>query len=283
MNTNESQESHVEPQASGMEKSTDLTTDPQIKSDYISLHGSNQNSNNKISNFSSAFTKIKNSELYKEAPVNTKASENKDVASKVPSLNSVIVNPRQRGNPILKFIRNVPWEFSEIVPDYVMGNTTCAMFLSLRYFNLNPNYIHDRLKALGKQYELRVLLVQVDIKDPHLELKQITKICVFADLTLMLAWSPEEAGRIIEIYKVFENKPPDLIMEKQDSNPYTQLIEALTSIKSINRTDAMTLLSNFGSLEKIVSTTPEELALCPGFGPQKASKLHTVLHQAFKK
>lgn len=42
-----------------------------------------------------------------------------------------------------------------------MGGDCCAMFLSLRYHNLNPDYIHGRLKELGKQYQLRVLLVQV--------------------------------------------------------------------------------------------------------------------------
>ncbi|KAG2456699.1 ERCC1 protein, partial [Polypterus senegalus] len=36
-------------------------------------------------------------------------------------------------------------------------------FNSLRYHNLNPNYIHDRLKQLGKAFTLRVLLVQVDV------------------------------------------------------------------------------------------------------------------------
>lgn len=35
--------------------------------------------------------------------------------------------------------------------------------LSLRYHNLNPNYIHDRLKLLGQTFTLRVLLVQVDV------------------------------------------------------------------------------------------------------------------------
>lgn len=34
---------------------------------------------------------------------------------------------------------------------------------SLRYHNLNPNYIHDRLKLLGQTFTLRVLLVQVDV------------------------------------------------------------------------------------------------------------------------
>ena len=62
---------------------------------------------------------------------------------------------------MLQFIRNVPWEYTEIVPDYVMGAKTCALFLSLRYHVLHPDYIHDRLKKLGRQYELRVLLVEV--------------------------------------------------------------------------------------------------------------------------
>lgn len=67
----------------------------------------------------------------------------------------------QRGNPLLKMIKNVPWEYSEVVPDYVMGSTTCALFLSIKYHQLNPDYIHDRLKLLGNAYQLRVLLVHV--------------------------------------------------------------------------------------------------------------------------
>ena len=39
----------------------------------------------------------------------------------------------------------------------------------------------------------------------------------------MLAWSSEEAGKIIETYKVFEKKPPDLIMEKQENNPLAKV------------------------------------------------------------
>lgn len=35
----------------------------------------------------------------------------------------------QRGNPVLKFVRNVPWEFGDVVPDYVLGQSACALFL----------------------------------------------------------------------------------------------------------------------------------------------------------
>jgi len=69
----------------------------------------------------------------------------------------------------LKFITNILWEYSDIVPDYVMGKTTCALFLSIRYHQLNPDYIHERLKSLGNAYNLRVLLVQVCN----------SKICIF--------------------------------------------------------------------------------------------------------
>lgn len=73
----------------------------------------------------------------------------------------LLVSPKQKGNPLLKAISNVPWEYEDIVPDYQMGRTVCALFLSLRYHNLNPDYIHERLKLLGKMFELRVLLVLV--------------------------------------------------------------------------------------------------------------------------
>ncbi|KAK4302731.1 hypothetical protein Pmani_025196 [Petrolisthes manimaculis] len=266
------------------------STDTNIKSGYINVSDINKQDDNG-SAFSKVFSNLKKSEFYEEPPDEVKAvvsdttttTTTTTTTNKPASKFSVVVSSRQRGNPILKSIRNVPWEYGEIIPDYVMGGNTCALFLSLRYHNLNPNYIHDRLKLLGHQYKLRVLLVLVDIKDPHHELKQVTKICVLADLTLMLAWNQEEAGRIIEVYKMFEHKPPDLIMEKLDHNPHSRLIEALTTVRSVNRTDAMTLLSTFVSLERIIEASVEEMAVCPGFGPHKAKRLHTVLHQHFRK
>lgn len=145
-------------------------------------------------------------------------------AMKPTSSNAVQVHPNQRGNPILKSITNIPWEFnSDIVPDYVVGKTACILFLSIQYHNLKPDYIHERLKQLGKKYELRILLVHVDIKDPQNALKHLTRVCLLADLTLMLAWSPEEAGKIIETYKMFEHRNPELIMEKTESDHYQKV------------------------------------------------------------
>merc|ERR1712126_340709 len=73
------------------------------------------------------------------------------------------------------------------------------------------------------------------------------------------------------------------IMEKSGTEPHEKLIEALTSVKSVNKTDAVTLLGTFKTLSGIVKATPEDLALCPGFGPNKAKKLHKVLNESFRR
>ena len=215
------------------------------------------------------------------AAVDNKAD--KDGSGRPKISGSITVSARQRGNPILKSIRLVPWEFSDsIVPDYVINAKSAALYLSLKYHTLNPDYIHQRLKTFTG-FDLRILLVQVDVSEPHHALKQLMRICILSELTLILAWNHEEAGKIIENYKTLESRPPDLIMEKSNPDPHSKLIDALTSVKSVNKTDAVTLLSTFGSLENIVKASIEDLTLCPGFGPQKAQRLHKVLHQTFKR
>ncbi|XP_077266052.1 DNA excision repair protein Ercc1 [Temnothorax americanus] len=232
----------------------------------------------KNTSFQTVFSNLKKSEFYKDFSVSKPETSLATVLNKS---NIVFVSPKQKGNPLLKYITNVPWEYSDIVPDYVMGKTTCALFLSIRYHQLNPDYIHERLKLLGNAYNLRVLLVQVDVADPHHVLKHLTRISILADMTLMLAWNAEDAGKIIEIYKIYESKPPDDIMERSDTAPHQKLINALTTVKSINKTDATTLLTTFDTLADIVRAHPNTLALCPGFGLHKAQKLHRILHGSF--
>lgn len=89
------------------------------------------------------------------------AKSDENSATKERNFNNLLVNNKQRGNPLLKAVRNVPWSFDDIVPDYQMGTSVCALFLSLRYHTLNPDYIHQRLKDLGKSFDLRILLALV--------------------------------------------------------------------------------------------------------------------------
>ncbi|XP_036148794.1 uncharacterized protein LOC105837251 isoform X9 [Monomorium pharaonis] len=112
----------------------------------------------KNTSFQTAFSNLKKSEFFKDLLFSQPETS---VAAALSKINTILVNVKQRGNPLLKFITNVSWEYSDIVPDYVMGKTTCALFLSIRYHQLNPDYIHERLKLLNNTYNLRVLLVQL--------------------------------------------------------------------------------------------------------------------------
>ncbi|XP_063814515.1 DNA excision repair protein ERCC-1 isoform X2 [Pseudophryne corroboree] len=195
----------------------------------------------------------------------------------------IVVSTRQRGNPLLKHVRNIPWEFGDIVPDYVLGETCCALFLSLRYHNLNPEYIHTRLRTLGQSYALRILLVQVDVKDPHFSLKELAKIGILADCTLILSWSPDEAARYLETYKCYEQKPADALKERTESDFMSRVTDCLTTVKSVNKTDSCTLLTTFGTVADLANASREDLSLCPGLGPQKAKRLFDTLHEPFLK
>ncbi|XP_049650159.1 DNA excision repair protein ERCC-1-like [Accipiter gentilis] len=106
-------------------------------------------------------------------------------------------------------------------------------------------------------------------KDPHQALKELAKICILADCTLLVAWSPKEAGRYLETYKAYEQKPPDLLKERVEQDFLSWMTDCLTSIKLVNKMDALSLLTTFGLLAAVVDVSREDLSLCPGVGPQK--------------
>lgn len=196
--------------------------------------------------------------------------------------NKLLVKPTQQHNPVLKHVRNVPWEPSDYIKaDFVVGQTTGVVYLSLRYHRLYPTYIYDRLSELKHSYVGRILLVYVDTDAYHNALREINRLAIVSDFTLMLAWSLEEAGRYLETYKAFEHKGPDLIRERVQDEFLTKMTDCLTQVKSVNKTDVLTLLSTFGSLQQIADARSDQLAMCPGFGEQKVKRLQQVWKQPF--
>jgi len=55
--------------------------------------------------------------------------DNTTVATTTGSSYSIVANPVQRNNPVVHFIRNIPVMFDDVIPDFVLGRTTCALFL----------------------------------------------------------------------------------------------------------------------------------------------------------
>ena len=195
---------------------------------------------------------------------------------------AILVSTRQKGNPILNHVRSLPWEYSDIQCDYVLGATTCALFLSLKYHRLHPEYIYSRIRALGKSYNLRVLLTMVDITNHEEALKELSKTSMINNLTLILCWSAQEAGRYLELFKSYEHASPASIRAHQSESYKESLTEFVTTPRSINKTDAASLISNFGTLRAAVNAQPEELALVPGWGEKKVKIWCSTMRENFR-
>ncbi|CAI9764761.1 unnamed protein product [Fraxinus pennsylvanica] len=255
---------------------------------------------NPSTSFSQAFNFIKNSDFYTpppppppvppadSSPSNTPPPRQSEVPASSASAsgvnrNAILVSHRQKGNPLLKHIRNVRWAFADVICDYLLGQSTCALYLSLRYHLLHPDYLYFRIRELQKNFKLRVVLCHVDVEDVVKPLLEVTKTALLHDCTLLCGWSLEECGRYLETIKVYENKSADLIQGQMDSDYQSRLNHALTAVRHVNKTDVVTLGSTFGSLSHIMDASMEDLARCPGIGERKVKRLYDTFHEPFKR
>ncbi|XP_020968248.1 DNA excision repair protein ERCC-1 isoform X4 [Arachis ipaensis] len=217
-------------------------------------------------------------------PSSTSTSSAAAASSQVAqSRNAILVSHRQKGNPLLKHIRNVRWTFADIVCDYLLGQSSCALYISLRYHLLHPDYLYYRIRELQKNFKLRVVLCHVDVEDVMKPLLEVTKTALLHDCTLLCGWSLEECGRYLETIKVYENKPADIIQGQMDTDYLSRLTHALTTVRHVNKTDVVTLGTTFGSLSHIMGASMEDLARCPGIGERKVKRLFDTFHEPFKR
>ncbi|KAG1858098.1 restriction endonuclease type II-like protein [Suillus subluteus] len=196
--------------------------------------------------------------------------------------NNIIINPNQRLNPVLECIRNVGKEFGDIVSDFQVGRTSGVLFLSLKYHRLHPEYIHTRIEKLGHAFNLRILLIMCDVSEHQEPIRELTKVCLINNITIVVAWSIEEAGQYISTLKQFEHKPPDLIKERVDKDYNAVLRTALTSINKVNKTDVETLRSSLGSFADIARAPSDRLQSLPGFGPVKVRRIKDAFDKPFR-
>jgi DNA excision repair protein ERCC-1 len=192
------------------------------------------------------------------------------------------VSPRQKGNGVLSYIRNVPWSYQVMAPDYMFSATSCALFLSIKYHLLHPNYLVERMAEL--KFRFQVLLVYVDTDDNESVLLQLNELCVRHNFTLLLSWSEAEAARYLESYKALDGKDAATFLQKTHSNGLADVItDVLTTVKGVNKTDATSLMTQFDSIQQILTAAPDELGLVNGLGQVKVQRLYDAFHKPFSK
>ncbi|KAJ0414999.1 restriction endonuclease type II-like protein [Aspergillus carlsbadensis] len=195
---------------------------------------------------------------------------------------SILVSTRQKGNPILNHIKLLPWEYADIPADYVIGATTCALFLSLKYHRLHPEYVYSRIRPLAGKYLLRILLIIVDIPNHEESLKELSKTSIINNLTLILCWSAPEAAHYLELFKSCEHSQPTAIRTQQAQSYKDSLVEFVTAPRSINKSDAASLISTFGSLQNAVNAQPEQISAVPGWGEKKVKQWCNAVREDFR-
>jgi DNA excision repair protein ERCC-1 len=109
----------------------------------------------------------------------------------------------------------------------------------------------------------------------------LNKLAVVNNMTLILAWSEEEAARYLETYKAFDGKDASSIQRREQTNFVDQAADFLTAAKGVNKTDSAQLLSQFSSLKAIMAASVDELGLCHGMGEVKVRRLYDALHKPF--
>ncbi|CAI5438256.1 unnamed protein product [Caenorhabditis angaria] len=198
---------------------------------------------------------------------------------------SLIVNRRrQEGNPVLKYVRNVRYEWGDIAPDFECGSTFAVIYLSFKYHKMHPNYVYSRLSARAENnYKNKVLLAFCNVEEPRHVLRELNMMCYRQSWTLVVCYSVEEAAEYIENFKLSQSKdvtfkkPNQSATDDARQKALEAAIGILTSARNISKTDAQRLLFNFGTLENICKADESQLALSPGLGPIKAKNLHAFL------
>lgn len=78
---------------------------------------------------------------------------------------------------------------------------------------------------------------------------------------------------------IFEFSPAFPFSKQVNDDYLAKLQDCLGVVRSVNKSDVLTLASNFGSLKAICGASADELALCPGIGDKKVARIHEALHE----
>ncbi|KAK6460909.1 restriction endonuclease type II-like protein [Scheffersomyces coipomensis] len=210
----------------------------------------------------------------------------------------VLVHPSQKGNPLLSesLLKSIGYEFNkDVLCDYFINSTFQILFLSLKYHKLKPEYLWSRLKKMNRgsssvntrnDRALRMVLIVVDIEAPQEQIRNLSDFCIKHDLTMVLAWTFEEAGNYVAFSKQLDNAPAKTkqgIQGIRGSDYKSCVVEALTGIRSVNKTDVSNLLANYESIKNIVSNTcmNDNITNVSGMGATKVRNMRNIFSEPF--
>nr|PVC53973.1 DNA repair protein [Theileria orientalis] len=194
----------------------------------------------------------------------------------------LIVSPRQRKNPVLRFIKNVSYIEGDIASDFMISKDIGVLFLSLKYHRVNTKYITNRLESLVP-FRLRnlFLLCQVDVNDYDKLLLGLLTSTFGYGCKILLSWSARESAAVIEILKLNRYKGIESLNKKQIKTHNESVSNLLLNVKSVNNTDVNLICEKFNSLREILHFNPDTIQDIKGLGQKKLESLSAAFTNDF--
>lgn len=211
--------------------------------------------------------------------------------SNLHTFNQVQVAKSQTGNPLLEYLNIFQMNSKIKDVDYVINSKCVALFLSLKYHKLHPEYIYNKMKKVTYTRDdiLRVLLVLVDIEDFQDTVRELNKLALFNKITIILAFSNEQCAIYLQNLKYVEREASKRIIQGVKSKDeevladegkfLERLVDTVSSIKSITTSDAKSLLGKYGSIKALVEADAAGILSVEGMGDLKTDRFLQTLHQ----
>lgn len=276
---------------------------PRVQRPNISLLNNNNTNKNAKTNDNtiidkplpySRITPLEHRERFERNNLNNLNKTNLTIKTNFQTFNQIQVSKSQTGNPLLEYLTIYQMNSKIKDVDYVINSKCIALFLSLRYHKLHPEYIYNKLKKITYNNEdtLRVLLLYVDIEDFQDTIRELDKLCLFNKLTLILAWTNEQCANYLQNLKSVEkeaskriiqgNRTKDEDVIGNEGKYLERVIDTISSIKSISQSDAKSLLIKFGSMKGIIEANADDLPNIQGLGQLKVDRLLKTFNDPFK-
>jgi DNA excision repair protein ERCC-1 len=122
----------------------------------------------------------------------------------------------------------------------------------------------------------------VDIPNHEDSCRELAKMSLVNNVTAILCWSAAEAARYLELYKSYEHANFAAIKGQQANSYAEKLVEFVTVPRSVNKADAVALVSTFGSLKTAINADPEQVSVISGWGEKKVKSWCKVVGEPFR-
>lgn len=123
----------------------------------------------------------------------------------------------------------------------------------------------------------------VDIPNHEDPLRELSKTSLVNNVSLILCWSAAEAAHYLELYKAHEHNTSFSTIKGQQASSYAdRLTDFVTVPRSLNKSDAVALVANFGSLRNAVNAEPDVLGMIGGWGGVKVKRWTKAVEEPFR-